>query len=200
MAVKIFNRFAPQLLKLEKSINNIPARQYYMALSLLVLLIVKFVFMPWFEQNVDRQVQLQQLSNAVKTPELMVEQAEKMKLALEQKRKVQQQWQQRLAKGPESQVRVETIKKLQNSAKEAGLLYLSSRWLPTPPQRPGEEKAISPMLYSVVIRGDYNRVKDVLAQWQEYEPFIRLEHVRIEKKVDVGVVAADITLAVYRMN
>lgn len=200
MSNKLLNYFAPQRNKLEKTINDVPARQYYMALALLVLVAIKFGLMPWLEQINDTQSQLQQLANTVKTPSVMLEQTEKMQAALEEKRQLHQVWLSKFYQNSDSQVKISVVKKLQDSAKSHGLLFLRSRWLKTPAKRVNEYTTIKPLLYSVMVRGDYNQILKLMQEWQTYEPLVKIEKVSIKDRPQEGVAAATFNIAVFNLK
>lgn len=192
--------FSVQLVKFKSWLNDLPSRHYYMALALLLLVTIRFVFIPWQQQLSAQKEQLQQLSRSVKAPDLIMKQAAKMEQALLVKQELQQQWLNSFYNESQSKVKVAVVNKLQGSAQKRGLLYLRSRWLKTPVKRQNEFSSVEPLLYSVMIRGDYNQIRALIQEWQAYQPLIAIEELSIEDRKDEGVVAAKFTIGVYKLK
>lgn len=200
MAVNKAKLFSSQLNKLDKAINAIPARQYYMALALVVLLTIKLVYIPVKDTLLAQHEQLQQLSSNLKSPDIMREQTLQMQQTLAEKSELHNNWLNQFYQDSNSRVKVAVVDRLEASAEEKGLLYLRSRWHKTPTKQLEQYSTIEPLIYSVLVRGDYNKVRELLREWQALQPLVKLEEVVIKDRKDEGVVAANIKMSVYRLR
>lgn len=197
---KLTSLLQVQVEKLQQVINQQPARQYYMAFALISLLIVKFVFVPWFEQVGQRKEQLQQLANTVKAPNLMLEQTERMQQALASKEELHAKWLGNFYQDSTSKVKVDLVNKLQASAKAKDLLFLRSRWLTTPKEKLDQYSTLEPLMYSVLIRGDYSKIRELIQQWQAYKPLVLIDEISVNDRRDPGVVATTFKITIFRLK
>lgn len=200
MAVNNKGRFSAVSKKLQDEINKVPSRQFYMLFALVVLVAVKFVFIPMQASLLEEKDQLQRMADTLKSPTLLEQQQLQMQEVLEQKRGVNQKWSDSYYQGTESQVKIDVVNKLKASATDRGLLYLSSRWLTTSKKVSERFTTLSPLTYNVTIRGDYNEIRAIIREWQSFKPVINIEEMRIRDQRAEGVVSARLKLSLYRLK
>lgn len=200
MATAIKQRFANLLEKAQTSIDKTPPRQYYMALSLIILLSIKFVVMPAIESMKEQQEQLQRLADTLKSPELLDVQVIAMQEAVAEKRTEQDKWLSSFYTDSESKVKIDVANKLKAAAQERGLLFLSSRWVKTSKKLAEQFTSIEPLSYTVTVRGDFNQIKALIQDWQSYQPMLNITEVRIRDQRQEGVASVRMKMLVYRLK
>lgn len=200
MATAIKQRFANLLEKAQTAIDKTPARQYYMALALAVLLAIKFVAMPAIESMKEQQEQLQRLADTLKTPELLDVQVIAMQEAVAEKQAEQDKWLSSFYSDSESKVKIDVANKLKAAAQEKGLLFLSSRWVKTSKKLTEQFTTIEPLSYTVTVRGDFNQIKALIQEWQAYQPMLNITEMRIRDQRQEGVASVRLKMLVYRLK
>ncbi len=185
-----------QLKDLRLKIENVEPKQYAMAFLLIVLLLVRFVFLPWYQDLEQQQQELNQLYSVVKNPAAMTEQLEQLKKELSVYEENMSYWQDKFFKGTESQVKIEFANKITSLIREQGLTQLRSKWGRVSKRQQEQFELLKVQKYDVTIRSDYKRLLNFIKTIQKHAPLIRITNLSVSKRAATGIATMTVSLSV----
>lgn len=192
---------AKQLQELQQKVEELPAKQYAMIISLSILLLLRFVYIPWYQGLEEEQSQLSQLSSVVKSPSLMTAQLEQLKTELSGYEKNAAFWQDKFYIGNENQVKIEFANQVNNWVKQFDINMLRSKWGRVSNRQKERYTELQTQKYDITIRADYKNFLAFLAHLQQQQPLIYVNQISISRRATVGIATTTLSLTVlYKDN
>lgn len=185
-----------QLQLLQNKINELPAKQYAMMLSLIVLLSIRFAFIPWYQDLQQQQSQLEQLSSVTKDPELMKAQLQQLQSELDSHTMAKEYWQDKFYVGDENQVKIEFANKVNQWANKYNLNVLRSKWGRVSKRQREKYSQLQVQKYDITVRASYKDFLNFLAFIQQQSPLIQPTNIAISKRDVQGVATTTLSLTV----
>lgn len=185
-----------QLQLLQNKINELPAKQYAMMLSLIVLLSIRFAFIPWYQDLQQQQSQLEQLSSVTKDPALMKAQLQQLQSELDNHTVAKEYWQDKFYVGDENQVKIEFANKVNQWTNKYNLNVLRSKWGRVSKRQREKYSQLQVQKYDITVRASYKDFLNFLAFIQQQSPLIQPTNIAISKRDVQGVATTTLSLTV----
>lgn len=187
---------AKQIQELKKKIEELPAKQYAMVMSLAVLVLIRFVFIPWYQDLLDTQNQVEQLSSVTKSPSSMAAQLEQLNTDLLAYEENAAFWQDKFYVGNENQIKIEFASQVNEWVKQFDLNMLRSKWGRVSSRQQDKYTLLRTQKYDITVRADYKNFLAFLAHLQKQQPLIYVSNISISRRATVGIATTNLSLTV----
>lgn len=185
-----------QLEVLQEKVEKLSTKQYLMMFFLSVLLLIKFILLPWFQDLKDEHSRLNQLSIVVKNPESLYMQQQVLEQKLQLQMEQAEYWENKFYVGNEGQIRIDFANQVNTWVSQFDLTLLRSKWGRVPKKQQEMYTHLKIQKYDITIRANYKQLLQFMAFIQKQSPLILVSNISISKRAVVGVATATISLNV----